>query len=135
MLLNTTWFYGGKRLNYEEHWASRQCVTSSICHCTWPRSSYGGKGMIGMMRAYAILHNMIVDDERDSIWLWQCGEYCPESIINHDYHSCYKTYFQRSKEVHDPLTHMQLFKRSWLRKYGSGIRDGSRDDSWIILNL
>ena len=59
-----------------------------------------------------ILHNMIVEDERDNYEL--AFDYdvvkgtAPEPIVNHDHHPCYETYFQRSKEIRDPDVHAAL---------------------------
>ena len=68
-----------------------------------------------IMRACVILHNMIVEDERDNYEL--AFDYdvvegtVPKPIVNHDHHPHYETYFQRSKEIRDPApTHMQLSK-------------------------
>jgi len=65
-----------------------------------------------IMRACVILHNMIVEDERDNYEL--AFDYdvvegtAPEPIVNHDHHPCYETYFQRSKEIRDPDVHAAL---------------------------
>jgi len=55
---------------------------------------------------------MIVDDERDNYELaFDYGVVegtAPEPIVNYDHHPCYETYFQRSKEIHDPDVHSAL---------------------------
>ena len=64
------------------------------------------------MRACVILDNMIIEDEQDNYEL--AFDYdvvegiAPEPIVNHDHHSCYETYFQRSKEIRDPDAHAAL---------------------------
>ena len=51
-----------------------------------------------IMRACVILHDMIVEDERDNYEF--AFDYdvvdgtIPEPIVNHDHHSCYETHFQ-----------------------------------------
>ena len=76
-----------------------------------------------IMRACVILHNMIVEDERDNYEL--AFDYdvvkgtASEPIVNHDYHPCYEKYFQRSKEIRDPDVHTALqadsIKEIWNR--------------------
>jgi len=64
------------------------------------------------MRACLILHNMIVEDERDNYEL--AFDYdviegtASEPIVNHDHHPCYETYFQKSKEIRDPHVYAAL---------------------------
>jgi len=59
-----------------------------------------------------ILHNMIVEDERDNYELafdYDVVEGTTlEPIVNHDHHPCYETCFQRSKEIRDPDVHTAL---------------------------
>ena len=47
-----------------------------------------------------ILHNIIVEDERDTYELAFDYDVVEgtvlELIVNHDHHPCYETYFQRS---------------------------------------
>jgi len=61
------------------------------------------------------LHNMIVEDEQDNyefVFDYDGIEgIVPESIVNHDHHTCYETYFQRSENCATP-THMHLSKRT-----------------------
>ena len=65
-----------------------------------------------IMRACVILHNMIVEDERDNYEL--AFDYdvvdgtVPEPLVNHNHHPCYETYFQRSCEVRNSATHAAL---------------------------
>ena len=65
-----------------------------------------------IMRACVILHDMIVEDERDNYEL--AFDYdvmdgtVPEPLVNHNHHPCYETYFQRSCEVCNSATHAAL---------------------------
>ena len=65
-----------------------------------------------IMRACVILHNMIVEDERDNYELAYDYDVvegtAPEPIVNHEYHPCYETYFQRYTKIHDPDVHTAL---------------------------
>jgi len=65
-----------------------------------------------IMRACLTLHNMIIDDERDNYELAFNSDVVegtvPEPIVNHDYHPCYETYFQRSCQVCNSKTHAAL---------------------------
>ena len=65
-----------------------------------------------MMKACIILHNMIVEDERDLYDLTLDYEHVEDSTlepsIRLDHHPCYTTYFQRSAQVRDPETHARL---------------------------
>ena len=68
-----------------------------------------------IMRAYVILHNIIVEDEQDNYGLTFDYDIVKgttsESIVNYDHHSCYETCFQRSKEIRDSNTcRLQLYK-------------------------
>ena len=53
------------------------------------------------MRVCVLLYNMIVEDERDNYeFAFDCDVVegtAPKSIVNHEYHLWYETYFQRSK--------------------------------------
>ena len=80
-----------------------------------------------VMRACVILHNMIVEDERDNYEL--AFDYdvvegtVPEPIVNHDHHPCYETYFQRSCQVRNSNTHLalqaDLIEEIWKRNSGT----------------
>ena len=65
-----------------------------------------------IMRACVILHNMIVEEERDNYEL--AFDYdvvdgtMPEPIVNHAHHPCYDTYLQRSCQVRNFDTHVAL---------------------------
>ena len=79
-----------------------------------------------IMRTCVILHNMIVEDEQDNyefVFDYDVVEgTAPGPIVNHDHHPCYKTYFQRSKEICDPNTHValqaDLIEKIWKRNLG-----------------
>ena len=71
------------------------------------------KGELGMiMKACVILHNMIVEDERDSYDL--AFDYddvdgnTSQSNVQHDHHPCYTAYLRRLAEIHDPAVHARL---------------------------
>ena len=81
-----------------------------------------------IMRACVILHNMIVEDERDNYELAfdydVVEETVPQPTVNHDHHPCYETYFQRSCEVRNSHTHatLQADLIEEIRKRNSGRR-------------
>ena len=69
---------------------------------------------------------MVVEDERDNYVL--AFDYdvvegtVPQPTVNHDYHPCYETYFQRSCEVRNSYTYVTLqaylIKEIWKRNSG-----------------
>ena len=76
-----------------------------------------------IMKAYIILHNMIVEDKRDSYDL--AFEYedvessIPEPIVRRDHHVCYGAYLRRvvqirNSELHAPLQ-SDLKQEIWRR--------------------
>ena len=70
------------------------------------------KVMSLIMKACVILHNMIVEDERDSYDLAFDYEHVdgttPEPTVRRNVHPCYETYLRRTMEVRDPETHARL---------------------------
>ena len=72
-----------------------------------------GRGELGMiMKACIILHNMIVEDERDLYDL--AFEYedvegnIPEPVVRRDHHPCYAAYLRRVAQIRDPELHARL---------------------------
>jgi len=71
------------------------------------------KGELGMiMKACVILHNMIVEDERDSYGLAFDYELVegttPEPTVRWDHHPCYAAYLRKVVQVHNPEQHARL---------------------------
>jgi len=71
------------------------------------------KAELGMiMKACIILHNMIVEDERDSYDL--AFEYedvegsIPQPIVQRHHHPCYAAYLRRVAQIRDPELHARL---------------------------
>ena len=71
------------------------------------------KGELGMiMKACIILHNMIVENERDSYDI--AFDYddvegnSPQPNVQQGYHPCYAAYLRRVAQVHDPGLHAHL---------------------------
>ena len=65
-----------------------------------------------IIRTCMILHNMIIENERDNYKLaFDCDVVegtVPEPILKHDHYPCHETYFRISKEICDPNTHATL---------------------------
>jgi len=65
-----------------------------------------------IMKACVILHNMIVEDERDLYDLAfdyeQVDGTTPEPTVRRNVHPCYETYLRRTMEVRDPAMHAHL---------------------------
>ena len=65
-----------------------------------------------IMKACIILHNMMVEDERDSYDL--AFEYkdvedrIPKPIVRRDPHPCYAAYLRRVVQIRDPELHARL---------------------------
>jgi len=70
------------------------------------------KVMSLIMKACVILHNMIVEDERDSYDLAfdyeQVDGTTPEPTVRRNVHPYYETYLRRTMEVRDPEMHVSL---------------------------
>ena len=71
------------------------------------------KGELGMiMKACVILHNMIVEDERDSYDLAfdydDVDDNTPQPNVQQGHHSCYAAYLRRLAEIHGPAIHARL---------------------------
>ena len=70
------------------------------------------KDIGAIMRVCVILHKIIVENERDNYELALAYDVMEGTttvlIVSHEHHLCYETYFERSKEVHDPNTHTHL---------------------------
>ena len=71
------------------------------------------KGELGMiMKACVILHNMIVEDERDSYGLAFDYELVEgttsEPTVRWDHHPCYASYLRRIVQVYNPEQHARL---------------------------
>jgi len=64
------------------------------------------------MKACIILHNMIVEDKRDSYDLAnECDDVedsIPEPIVRRDPHSCYAAYLHRVVQIRDSDLHARL---------------------------
>ena len=71
------------------------------------------KGELGMiMKACIILHNMIVEDERDlydlSIDYDDVEGNTPQPNVERNHHPCYAAYLRRVAQVHNPDLHARL---------------------------
>ena len=71
------------------------------------------KGELGMiMKACVILHNMIVEDERDSYDLAfdydDVDDNTPQPNVQQAHHPCYAAYLRRVAQIHDPALHARL---------------------------
>jgi len=74
-----------------------------------------------IMKACVIVHNMIVEDERDSYGLAFDYEHVegttPEPIVRWNHHSCYSAYLHRAVQVQnsEQLAHLQsdLIEEIW----------------------
>ena len=71
------------------------------------------KGELGMiMKACVILHNMIVEDERDSYDLAfgydDVDDNTPQPNVQQGHHPCYAAYLRRVAQIHDPALHGRL---------------------------
>ena len=64
------------------------------------------------MKACIMLHNMIIEDERDSYDLafdYEDVEHSiPEPIVRQDHHPCYSAYLRRVVQIRDPELHARL---------------------------
>jgi len=65
-----------------------------------------------IMKACVILHNMIVEDKRDSYGLAYDYEHVdgttPEPNVQWDYHPCYSAYLHGVVQVQNPEQHGRL---------------------------
>jgi len=77
-----------------------------------------------IMKACVILHNMIVEDERDSYDLTfdydDVEDNTPQPNVQRDHHPCYVAYLHRVAEIHDPALH-DVSNQTLSRKYGIDI--------------
>jgi len=80
-----------------------------------------------IMNAYVILHNMTVEDERDSYGLTfdykQVQGTTLEPHVQRNVHPCHTAYLRR-KYKFETLNHICVYRQTWLKKYGTDIDIG-----------